>query len=110
MMLFGLLFVLAIAALFALVFAFILGLVRPDSSRKVRVGIAAIGAGFIPTLPAFFVLGSTPDPLVDGPLPFIAIFVLAIFLSGVIGFPVAYSYTRHTDAKRNRPIKPEIFE
>lgn len=103
-------FLLAIVALFALAFAFILGVVRPDSSGRSRVGIAAIGAGVIPTLPAFFVLGTTSDAAAAGLIPLVAIFVLAVFLSAVIGFPVAYFFTRRSDAKRNPPVRPDVFE
>lgn len=110
MMIFGFLFVVAIVALFALAFAFILGVVRPDSSCKGRVGTAAIGAGFIPTLPAFIALISNSDPLADGLLPLVAVFVLAVFLAAVMGFPVAYSYTHRSGAKRNPPIKPDVFK
>lgn len=110
MMLFGLFFVVAIVALFALAFAFILGIVRPGSSVKGRVSIAGIGAGFIPTLPAFAALGVGSDPLADGWIPIFAVFGLAVFLTAVIAFPVAYFYTRRSEAKRNPPIKPDVFE
>ena len=109
-MIFGLFFVLAIVALFSLAFAFILDLLRPNSSPKGRVSVAAIGAGFIPTLPAFIALSAGGDPLADGWIPIVAVFVLAVFLTAVIAFPVAYFYTRRSEAKRNPPIKPDVVE
>ncbi len=109
-MIFGLFFIVAIVALFALAFAFVIGIVRPGSSVKGRVGLAAIGAGFIPTLPAFAALGAGGDPLADGRNPVVAVFVLAVFLTAVIAAPVAYFYTRRSEAKRNPPIKPDVFE
>ena len=114
MMIFGILFIAAITALFALAFAFILAFARPTVRWKRRVAISALGAGFIPTMPAFFAIASARNGLEtdmsgEAVIALSAIFVLALFLAAVIGFPVAYAYTRRSEARRNPPIDPDVF-
>ncbi len=93
-MVFGVLFLAVIVALFALAFSFILNIVRPATSFKRRVLMAALGAGFIPAIPAFVVVGAEVYSQAEGLVAISAIFVIALFLAAVIGFPVSYFLTR----------------
>lgn len=109
-MIVGLFFLIAIVALFALAFAFVLSVVSAGTSWRRRVAIAALGSGFVTTLPAFFAVGFGLEGSAGSFIPLASIFVLALFLSAIVGFPAAYFFTRRIEAKRNPPVEPGVFE
>ncbi len=106
----GLVLLALLVAAFGLAFALVLDFAKPAMPWKRRALIAALGAGFIPSLPAFFAIGSELGAGKEGVIALSAIFVLALFLSLVIGFPVAYSVTRQSESRHNPPVRPDVFE
>ncbi|NCP18756.1 MAG: hypothetical protein GW855_06315 [Erythrobacter sp.] len=106
----GLLVLLVVVALLAMGFAFILDVTMPRTGWKSRAIAAALLAAFLPmSLPAFIIV------FTQGYEPEVAI-ILAVLsvgtlvLAALVGFPVAYFFSRKRAARRAQPDAAKDFD
>ena len=92
-MVLGILFLAVIVALFAVAFSFILAVARPAMSLRRRVLAASLGAGIIPSIPAFFAIGYDVVGPAERMVALSATGVFALLMAGLVGFPVAHVFS-----------------
>lgn len=105
----GIAFVMAMVSVIALGMAFFLDVAASRLGLVLRSIIAAIVAGALAVaFPIFTVIGAVDDEALFVVL--LPLLILGFVLALVLGFPIAYFFSKRRQRGRDNPIEPEIFE
>ncbi|KWV93194.1 hypothetical protein [Erythrobacter sp. YT30] len=105
----GLLVLVGFVAGIALLLAFVIDLLFSNRSTIGKSLVAAVIAGAIPMLPAYWTVVALSGPT-DPTVALFPLIVGALILALVIGFPFAFFLIRRRSRGRVSKIDPEVFE